>query len=79
MVTLKEEDEGKVLVDAAGEELGVVTEVVDNVAYVDPDPGVGEAVIAALGRADANADDLAVEGEIVEAVTDEEIRLPEDV
>lgn len=79
MVTLKEEDEGKVLVDAAGEELGVVTEVVNNVAYVDPNPGVGEAVMAAFGRADANADDLAVEGEIVEAVTDEEIRLPEDV
>ena len=79
MVTLKEEDEGKVLVDAEGEELGVVTEVADNVAYVDPDPGVGEAVMAAFGRADSNADDLAVEGEKIDSVTDEELHLPADI
>lgn len=79
MVTLKEEDEGKVLVDAEGEELGVVTEVKDNVAYVDPDPGVGEAVMATFGRADANPDDLAVEGEKIDSVTDEELHLPADV
>jgi hypothetical protein len=79
MVTLKEEDEGKVLVDAEGETLGVVTEVENNVAYVDPDPGVAEAVMATFGHADANRDDLTVEGEIVVEVTDEELRLGEDI
>lgn len=79
MVTLTEEDEGKVLVDAEGEELGVVTEVEGNVGYVDPNPGLGEAALAAFGHADHNEDDLVIEDDIVAAITDEEIRLRGDV
>jgi hypothetical protein len=79
MATITGEDKGKVLVDTEGEEFGVVTDVEDNVAYVDPDPGIGEAVLAVLGRADRDDDALVVEGEIVETVTEEEIRLSGDV
>lgn len=78
-VTLTEEDEGKVLVDAEGEELGVVTEVEGNVGYIDPNPGLGEAALAAFGHADHNEDDLVIEDDIVAAITDEEIRLRGDV
>ncbi|QCJ47120.1 MULTISPECIES: hypothetical protein [Haloprofundus] len=79
MATLTSEDEGKVLVDAAGEKLGLVTSVDGNVAYVDPDPGVTDAIMAVFGREDADADDLAVGGEYVETVSEGEIRLREDV
>jgi hypothetical protein len=79
MATITEEDEGKVLVDTEGEEFGVVTDVEDSVAYVDPDPGIGEAVLAVLGRADRDDDALVVEGEIIETISDEEIRLSGDV
>ncbi len=79
MATLTEEDEGKILVDAEGEELGIVTEVDAGTAYVDPDPGLGEAALATFGWAEADVQDCTVEGEVVVTVTDQEIRLNEDV
>nr|WP_231754637.1 hypothetical protein [Halapricum sp. CBA1109] len=55
MSVLSTQDEGKVLMDNEGEQIGVVTEVdvEENVAYVEPDPGIGEAVIQGLGFGDA--------------------------
>lgn len=79
MTTLAEEDEGKVLVDAEGEELGIVAEVEGNVGYVDPNPGLGDAVLAAFGHADHDEDDLVIKDDIVAAITDEEVRLRGDV
>ena len=76
--TLAEEDEGKVLVDAEGEELGVVTEVEGDVGYVDPDPGLSESALAAFGQADHNEDDIVIEDDIVAVITDEEVRLRGD-
>ena len=54
MATLPEDDEGEVLVSAEGEELGVVTKEEGNVGYVNPNLGLGEAVLAAFGYADRN-------------------------
>jgi hypothetical protein len=79
MATLTAEDEGKILVDEEGEELGVVTEVEDDTAWVDPDPGLGEATLAAFGWAEKNEDDYTVEGELVVTVTGQEIRLDADI
>ncbi|WP_224447949.1 PRC-barrel domain containing protein [Haloprofundus salilacus] len=79
MATLTSEDEGKVLVDAAGEKLGLVKTVERNVAYVDPEPGITDAIMAVFGREDADSDDLAVDGEFVETVSEGEIRLREVV
>ncbi|KTG10746.1 glycosyltransferase [Haloprofundus marisrubri] len=79
MATLTTEDEGKVLVDAVGEKLGLVKAVERNVAYVDPDPGITDAILAVFGREDADTDDLAVDGEYIETVSEGEIRLREDI
>ena len=79
MATLTEEDEGKILVDADGEELGIVTGVEDGRGYFDPDPSVSEGVLAAFGRASTDADDLVLPFGAVETVTDEEVRLAGDV
>jgi len=62
MATLSSDDEGKFLVDAEDEQIGIVTEVdtAANVAYVDPDPGIGEAWLQGFGYGDADEDDIRV-------------------
>jgi len=79
MATLTEEDEGKILVDGEGEELGIVTEVDSGTAWVDPDPSIGEAALATFGWAEADVQDYTVDADLVETVTDQEVRLGEDV
>lgn len=81
MTVLSTADEGKFLMDIEGEQIGVVTEVDahEQVAYVEPDPGVAEAVLQGLGFGDANADDIAVSAEVVETVTDSELRVATDL
>ncbi|GAD53929.1 hypotheical protein [Halarchaeum acidiphilum MH1-52-1] len=79
MATLTSEDEGKILVDIEGEEFGVVTEVESNTAWVDPDPGLGEAALAAFGWSEKGEDDYTVGGEVVDTVTEGEIRVDADL
>ncbi|WP_435100398.1 hypothetical protein [Halarchaeum sp. P4] len=79
MSTLTDEDVGKVLRDIEGEELGVVTAVEGNTAWVDPDPGIGDAVLAALGWSAKDEDDYTVDGELVDTVTNEEVRVDADL
>ena len=75
MAVLTEDDEGKFLMDAEGEQIGIVTEVDDGVAHVEPDPNIGEALIQSLGFGDADEDDIEVHGDAVETVTESELRL----
>jgi hypothetical protein len=81
MSVLSTEDEGKFLMDAEGEQIGVVTEVDtdENVAYVEPEPNVAEAVIQGFGFGDADEDDIAVPGDSVDTITDTELRVPRDL
>jgi len=81
MSVLSTEDEGKYLMDQEGEQIGIVTEVdlEESVAYVEPDPGIGEAVIQGFGFGDADADDIEVPAESVATITDTELRVPKDL
>lgn len=81
MTVLSTADEGKVLMDVEGEEIGVVTEVDadEQVAYVEPDPGIGEAVLQGFGFGEADEDDIEVSAESVATVTDTEIRVSTDL
>ena len=81
MAVLSSDDEGKFLVDADGEQLGIVTEVDadEDAAYVEPDPGIAEAWIQGFGYGDADEDDIRVPFDAVSTVTDEEVRVAEDV
>ncbi|PSQ44544.1 hypothetical protein BRD14_00885 [Halobacteriales archaeon SW_5_68_122] len=81
MTVLSPEDEGKFLMDAKAEQIGIVTEVdsEEQVAYVDPDPDVSDAILQGLGFSDANSDDIEVPSEAVETVTDTEIRVSRDL
>ena len=81
MTVLSPEDEGKFLMDAEAEQIGIVTEVdpEEQAAYVDPDPNVSEAILQGLGFGDADSDDIEVPSEAVETVTDSEIRVARDL
>jgi hypothetical protein len=81
MTVLSPQDEGKFLMDAEGEQIGIVTEVdaEAQVAYVEPDASVAEAVIQGLGYGDADEDDIEVPAESVATVTDTELRVSIDL
>jgi sporulation protein YlmC with PRC-barrel domain len=81
MTVLSTEDEGKFLMDVEGEQIGVVTEVdVDEqLAYVEPEPGLAESLVQGLGYGDADEDDIEVPADSVETVTDTELRVSIDL
>jgi hypothetical protein len=81
MSVLSPEDEGKFLMDVEAEEIGIVTEVDpdEQVAYVEPNPGIGEAVIQGLGFGDADEDDIKVPADVIVTVTDSEVRVNTDL
>jgi hypothetical protein len=79
VATLSENDEGKFLVDADGEQLGIVTQVQDDTAWVDPDPGIAESWMQAFGWGDADEDDYTVDGDAIDTVTDDELRVAADL
>ncbi len=75
MASLSAEDEGKVLVDADGQTIGIVTSVEENTAFVNPEAGITDALLSAIGRGRTDDDAIVVEGDLVETVTDAELRL----
>jgi sporulation protein YlmC with PRC-barrel domain len=81
MTVLSTNDEGKFLMDNEGEQIGIVTEVdaEEQVAYVEPEPDVAEAIIQGLGFGDADEDDIEVPADSVATVTDTEIRVARDL
>lgn len=81
MTVLSTEDEGKFLMDIEGEQIGIVTEVDpdEQVAFVEPEPGIGESVIQGFGFGEADEDDIEVPADTVETVTDSELRVAEDL
>ncbi len=81
MTVLSTSDEGKFLMDISGEQIGIVTEVDPStqVAYVDPDPDITDAVLQGFGFGDAANDDIEVPADSVEMVTDTELRVARDL
>jgi hypothetical protein len=81
MSVLSTADEGKFLMDVEATQIGVVTEVDtdEQVAHVDPEPGIAESVVQGFGFGDASEDDIEVPGESVETVTDTELRVAKNL
>ncbi|MCU4750552.1 hypothetical protein OB919_00920 [Halobacteria archaeon AArc-curdl1] len=78
-VTLSDDEIGKTVVDAADEELGMVTGVDDsgNRIYVDAHPGITERIKATLEWGDVDEDDVPVEANQIQHITDDRIQLKE--
>jgi len=75
--TLSDEDEGKAVVNKAGDKVGMVTEVRGNVAHVNPDPGITDKISSKLGWGDADQGDYELQPERIDTITDDEVRLNE--
>lgn len=56
-VTPTADDEGKTVVNSAGDEIGMVTDVEDGRMYVDPDPSITDRIRTALGWGDHDDDE----------------------
>lgn len=74
-VTMTDDDEGKRVNNANGDEVGRVVEVEHGTAHVEPDPGLTDAILSKLGWGDSDEDTYRLDSSSVEAVTDDEIRL----
>lgn len=72
---ITDDDEGKQVVNAAGEKIGMVTGVKAGTAYVNPDPGIADSIRSKLGWGDVDKDDFALQEDRIDTITDDEIRL----
>jgi hypothetical protein len=72
MTVLSTADEGKVLMDTEAD-------TDEQIAYVEPDPGIAEAMLQGLGFGDADEDDISVPADSVATVTDTELRVDTDL
>ncbi|MFA9426085.1 PRC-barrel domain-containing protein [Natronorubrum sp. A-ect3] len=66
-----DDDVGKTVVDAAGKELGIVANVDNGRAAVDPNPSIAEHVFASLGIEGEDEEDYVVTESMVESIDDE--------
>ena len=76
---ITDDDEGKSVVNADGETVGMVAEVSGGTAHVDPDPGITDKIKSKLGWGDMDDDTYPLQEANVDAVTDDEIRLKRDL
>ncbi|SFG55197.1 hypothetical protein SAMN04488063_2390 [Halopelagius inordinatus] len=74
-VTFTDDDEGKEVVDASGNTLGLVTEIDGETAYVDPDPSLTDTIKADIGWSDSDSDAYTVDASAVETKASEKLHL----
>lgn len=67
---LPEDAEGKTVVSADGETVGIVTDVEGQTLYVDPDPGLTERITAKLGWGDRDQEDRPIQVDQIREVDD---------
>ena len=72
---LSEDDEGKTVVDATGDEVGMVVGVEGDLLYVDPHPSITDRIKTALGWGGPDEDDYTIGPDRIAATTDDAVRL----
>jgi len=76
---LTHDDKGKRVVNSTGDEVGMISEVEGDMAYVDPDPGITDTIRSKLGWEDKDQEDYVLEPNRVDTVTDDEVRLSDNI
>jgi hypothetical protein len=74
-----DDDIGKSVINADGEEVGLVTDVEHGTAHVEPDPGITDTIKAKLGWGDTDDDAYPLQEPAVAEVTDDEVHLERDL
>jgi hypothetical protein len=77
--SVTDDDEGKTVVNANGEKIGVVSGVRGGRAYVDPDPGITTSIRSKLGWQDVDEDDYPLPETSIDEITADQIRLEQDL
>lgn len=72
---LTSDDEAKPVFDGQGERIGIVAEVSEGTAYVDPSPGIDSNLKSKLGWGPTEQATYPLRHDAIEAVDDEAIRL----
>ena len=75
MPELTDDDVSKHVVTADGDEVGLVTEVEDGTAYVDPDRDVPSQLKSKLNWSATHKDTHPLRNDAIDEVTDDEIKL----
>lgn len=75
--TITETAVGKEVIDASGENVGIVSTVERGTAYVTPNPGLVDRLRAKLKWGDASDDDFAIDASAVAAINRNQIVLRE--
>ncbi|WP_408958791.1 hypothetical protein [Natrinema sp. 74] len=74
-----DDDVGKRVVNADGDEIGIIGDVEHGTAHVEPDPGITDTIKAKLGWSGTDDDAYPLQEEAVARVTDDEVRLERDL
>lgn len=69
------EDRAKRVIDGSGTEIGIVDDVDDGTAYVDPDPDVDGELKTKLGWGSDEQSRYPLRNDAIDEITDDEIRL----
>ena len=78
MPELTDDDVAKTVVSGSGEEIGIVDEVEDGTAYVDPDREMASQLKSKLGWSADTKETYPLRNDAIAEVTDDEIRLQAD-
>lgn len=70
-----EDDEGKTVVDATGDEVGMVVEVEGDTLYVDPHPSITDRIKTTLGWGETDEDDYPIGPDRIARITRDEVEL----
>ncbi|ELY43502.1 hypothetical protein [Natronorubrum sulfidifaciens] len=72
-------DIGKTVINANGDDVGIVADVEHGTAHVEPDPGITDTIKAKLGWGGTDEDAYPLQKETVARVTDDAVHLESDV
>ena len=72
---IDESMEGYSVVNASGDEIGIVKDVRNGTAYVDPDPGLTDSIRSKLGWNDPDAKDFPLGNDRIDRIDGDEIHL----
>jgi hypothetical protein len=77
-VISRDGDKGKTVVDASGEELGLVDDVNGDTLHVNPHPSLTEKIMAKLGWGDGDEERYPVDQGHIDEITDDHVRVSVD-
>lgn len=77
MAEITEDERAKRVIDGSGNQIGIVDDVSDGTAYVDPDRDIPDELKSKLGWGADERSTYPLRNDAIDAISDDEIRLRE--